>query len=109
MREFTREDVSSLIDDQIRLDIPEWKYEKRNLKDFVIASYTRHACNDLQEFIFRRMGASPRISGEWLKDTILEYADVAKTCEFYARNNSLVFKTQYDVAMDIYDVVYHLD
>lgn len=109
MREFTREDVSSLIDDQIRLDIPEWKYCKRNIKDFVLASYLKHACDDLQEFIFRRMGVSPRISGKWLQEQLLEYADTAKTYEFYARNNSLVFKTQYDVAMDIYDIVYHLD
>lgn len=109
MREFTKEDVSLLIEDHIRMDIPEWSCRKPNLKDFTVASYTKHACNDIQEFLFKRMGVCPRASGEFIKNAILEYADLAKTCEFYAGNNSMIFKIQYDVAMDLYDVVYHLD
>lgn len=108
MREFTKKDLNLLIEDSIRMDIPVygglWKKG-----DFAKASFRRYACNDIERYIYSRMGASPRASGEFIIETILEYSDKAKTYELISGSNSIIFKIQYEVAMEIYDIISHLD
>ena len=108
MRDYTREYIHVLIDDSIRMDcgLRDTCYKYR--KDFVKESYKKHACNDVEQFIYARMGQSPRASGEFISRTLLEYADKAKFYANLAEANSIIFRIKYDVAMDLYDIVSHL-
>lgn len=104
MREYTKTDISLIIENE-RMDIWLPPPTPPYLRDFVKNSYTKFAWNDLENYIYRRMGVSPRVSSTWLKQTVLLYLDEIKYGELYLDQERMLFETMYRVGTTMYDLI----
>lgn len=99
--------IHMLVEDMVALDIPVFSYKTYKKDAFIKASYTLHACRDLEKYIFEKMGDDDSISANSLCDILLEYSDIAKSYQVYAGRNGVIFGIMYDAAMTVFDVVCH--
>ena len=105
MRTYTMEDIHMLVEDLVRMDIAIPPPTPRNMRDFEIASYRKHACDNLEEYISKNSSIHLELDVDYVKWVITQYLKTAEFCLKHAGQNRIIFEEQIDVAWTLLQVL----
>lgn len=105
MRTYTMEDIHMLIEDTMRMDISIPPPTPRNMRDFEIGSYRKHACDSLEEYIGKSFSGYLEYGADYIKKVVAQYRKDAEFCLEHAGSNRIIFEEQVEAAWTLLQVL----